>query len=156
MLGSTTVIPLLRAAIHYPASIFHSSLPQMQISLSVVYIRFSNIWKSSYLEESAEARNIPDPPPLPKPGPFLLWPVLPAGCTLCSNDTLNSVLGKELLGVHAGPVLLRSRGLPSKATGGRERPSQPSSHCLQSLSAPSKSGHKSGGTAFPLHHQAAN
>lgn len=37
VLDSTTVIPLPRAAIHYPASIFHSSLPEMQI-FSLLFI----------------------------------------------------------------------------------------------------------------------
>lgn len=37
VLDFTTVIPLLRAAIHYAASIFHSSLPEMQI-FSLLFI----------------------------------------------------------------------------------------------------------------------
>lgn len=119
VLGFTTVIPLLRAAIHYPASIFHSSLPQMQISLSVVYIRFSNIWKSSYLEESAEARNMPDPS-LPKPALFLPCLILGVGHSLCSHDTRNSLLGKELLGLHTEQVSLSAEVGPIRAMRGSE------------------------------------
>lgn len=37
VLDFTTVIPLPRAAIHYAASIFHSSLPEMQI-FSLLFI----------------------------------------------------------------------------------------------------------------------
>lgn len=59
--GLSAVIPLPRAAIHYAASIFHSSLPEMQISSLLFILGFQiygnpEIWRGN--ARATEALNL--------------------------------------------------------------------------------------------------